>query len=93
MRKLVVNDFPVTVIGNQNSGWNVANETEAQSQETRTLLFDFDIEDSGGGFILAYHSKSHELYADTWHESEEDTIKAANEEFGISVGAWEERSS
>lgn len=88
MRTLVVNDFPVTVIGNQNSGWGVANETEAQSQAAQTLLFDFEIEDSGGGFVLAYHSKSQELYADTWHESEEEAIKAANEEFGIPVDDW-----
>lgn len=88
MRKLVVKDFRVTVVGNQSSGWGAANESEKQSQEVQTLLFDFEIEDSGGGFILAYHSKSNELYGDTWHESEENAIKAANEEFGIPIDAW-----
>lgn len=93
MRKLVVNNFLVTAIGDQYSGWGVASKSEAQSQEARTLVFDFEIEGSGGGFILAYHSKSNELYGDTWHKSEEEAIKAATEEFGIPIGAWEERLS
>lgn len=87
MRKLVVKDFPVTIVGNQGTGWRIANEAEKQ---TRTLLFDFEIEDSGGGCLLVYHSKPHELYADDWYESKETAIQVANDYFGIPIDTWEE---
>jgi hypothetical protein len=81
-----IQSHKLRVKGHQTSCWTVA---EASDVNGRILPFEFSITDDGSGnFLLVYRSTDGSLYADTWHQTTEDAISFACEEFGISREDW-----
>ncbi len=76
----------ICVTGFQQSGWRVTGESDA---ERKILPFGFEITDDGNeSYLLIYSSHDKAFYGDTWHETLEDAMGAADEKFGIAQPEW-----
>ena len=76
----------LTIAGHPNSGWSGADEGTPGSFE---LEFEFQVTDDGAGsYLLVYASQDGRFAADTWHETLEEAIAAAQEQFGIEPKEW-----
>lgn len=92
MKRLIINDYLVTVGGEQHSGWLPMQAVEPLPTPVRELYFDFVIKEStpGVGYIFEYYSQCGEFFNDTWHETLEDAKAQAQQDFGIPLDAWSE---
>lgn len=87
MKLFAVKNYLLSIEGNQTEGWS-----PSDSKNSRQALFNFKIEEleNGGGFLLLAFSNDNDIYADTWHETIQEAIEVAIEEFGISTDLWKE---
>jgi hypothetical protein len=78
----------LSVTGDQEAGWSVAEVTEASNQSFRIVEASFEIQGDGSGYVLCCRSSDGLLYSDTWHPSLQEAQQVALEEFGIPVSDW-----
>jgi hypothetical protein len=78
---------PTRITGFPHSGWRPADVNDPSS---KVLPFRFDITDDGSGnFLLCYHSHDRVYCADSWHETLDQALDAAQETFGIARSEWQ----
>jgi hypothetical protein len=87
MKLFSVSNFPVSIEGEQTSGWSASD-----SNASRKILFNFEVEEleNDGGFLLLCSSADKKIYADTWHETIEEAFEVAESEYKISRELWKE---
>lgn len=84
----VIRERPVRIGGQQHTGWLAASAGRPLPAPIRDLLFNFEIQFDGYGYLLAYVSTDATVYGDTWHESLEEAEAAALDNFGIAANEW-----
>lgn len=76
----------VTIAGHPGSGWSSADEGTPGAFD---LAFRFEVTDDGNANYLSVYSSLDGRYAaDTWHETLEGALDAAEEQFGIAREEW-----
>jgi hypothetical protein len=84
----VILERPVRMGGQQHTGWLPAGAARPLPTPIRDLLFNFDIQFDGFGYLLCYVSMDDTVYGDTWHESLDQAEAAALDNFGITANEW-----
>jgi hypothetical protein len=56
------------------------------------MIFDFEIQFDGAGYLLLVASQDGSLYGDTWHLSQKEAEEAAEEGYGILSDEWQRSS-
>ncbi len=85
----VIHGRPVRIGGQQHTGWLPVGAASPLPTPIRDLLFNFEIQFDGSGYLLCYVSTDNTVYGDTWHESLEEAEASALENFGITSMEWE----
>jgi hypothetical protein len=76
----------VRVLGHPNSGWSRADLDDDNALE---LEFRFEVTDDGNSnFLLVYQSVDGRYAADSWHETLEEALACAEEEYGVAESEW-----
>jgi len=79
----------VRIGGEQHTGWLPRGAATPLPTPVRDLDFEFEISDDGGdGFLLSYQSSDKSCHGDTWHQTIDEAIAAAQESFGIARDEW-----
>ena len=83
-----IKNRPVTIGGEEHSGWLPPGAAMPLPTPIRHLLLNFVIEFDGGGYLLCHESTDGAVSGDTWHQTLADAEEAANDAFGIMASEW-----
>ena len=83
-----IKNRPMTIGGDEHSGWLPAGAATPLPTPIRHLLINFEIQFDGGGYLLCHESTDGTVSGDTWHQKLADAEKAANDWFGIAASEW-----
>lgn len=74
--------------GDQHSGWLPAQAAQPVPTPLREVVFNFEIQFDGSGYLLCYSSVDGSLFGDTWHPTQSETEQVALDDFGIHSHEW-----
>jgi hypothetical protein len=80
--------LPIRLGGEQHTGWLPAGAAIPLPTPIRDLIFDFEIQYDGSGYLLCYSSQDESVFGDTWHETLPEARAAALEQFGVLPEHW-----
>ena len=83
-----IKNRPMTIGGEEHSGWLPAGAATPLPTPIRHLLFNFEIQFDGDGYLLCHESTDGTVSGDTWHPTLADAENAAHDWFGIAALEW-----
>jgi hypothetical protein len=83
-----IKNRPVTIGGEEHSGWLPAGAATPLPTPIRHLLLNFEVQFDGAGYLLCYESTDGTVSGDTWHHTLDEAEKAANDWFNIADTEW-----
>ncbi len=86
-----IKNRPITIGGEEHSGWLPAGAATPLPTPVRHLLFNLEIQFDGDGYLLCHESTDGTVSGDTWHQTLFDAENAAQDWFGIAGSEWKSK--
>jgi hypothetical protein len=79
----------VRIAGEAHKGWLPGGAIVPVPTPSQDVVLDLEIvDDDGGHFLLLYSARNTDMAGDTWHETLEDALDAAETNFGVARSEW-----
>ena len=90
MVEILKTSFVVDLAAPVNSGWLPAGSAPAREQDSKLAIVRLSIAQDGDAFYLFSSSEHPDFHCgDTFHQSVEDAVAQAEDQFGVSKENWQ----